>query len=95
MNQTTQALHLNRRRLKAIKIVVNAEQFKVCDQCSSIAVKNARVCPLCGAYRFDESIATVRRVANFSGTCPFPLTSAFVPRISDCNAKLAISNHLN
>jgi len=55
--------------------------YKACDQCRSIAFKRARICCVCGAYRFDEDPVAVIATAKETQYSPFPLTMGTVPRI--------------
>jgi hypothetical protein len=75
------ARHLASRQQSAEKILVEATQYKVCDQCRSILYRQATHCTVCGAYRFDESPDRVRATAREMGGNPFPVTSGTVPRI--------------
>lgn len=67
-------------RAKAATIVIeNAEQYKVCDQCESIARKTAAHCPICHAYRWRYEPAEVRRMAIVLGSRP-PQIVSVLPR---------------
>ncbi len=81
MTKRQQAKYLAARQSRARQIQVEAERFKVCDQCRSISFKHAGACSVCGAYRFIEDPAAVRATAQEMGAHPFPQTSGTVPRI--------------
>jgi len=73
--------HLKFRRSKRDLFVARPYEYKVCDQCRSIAFAKARVCAVCHAYRWNESVNFVVRVARQIGENPFPLTAGVVPRL--------------
>lgn len=81
MTKEETQLHLDRRRAKSVEIFRNPENFKVCEQCNSIAVKKAGICPHCHAYRWLEDKLDVQATAMVTGKFPFPTTSPIVPRI--------------
>jgi hypothetical protein len=81
MKPTELAIHLERRKVQAAKIVAEPHKFKVCDQCSSIAFKQAGICPVCHAYLFDESPARVEGIAKYNTNFAFPQTAGVVPRL--------------
>lgn len=68
-------------RAKAAAIIIeNAEQYKICDQCESIARKTASCCPICHAYQWRTEPAEVRRVAIMLGGRE-PRLAPVTPRI--------------
>ncbi len=71
----------NFRRARLLCIRASAGEFKVCSACLSIALNRARVCPVCGAYRFFYSPEAVRAVALFMHAAPWPRTAGTVPRL--------------
>lgn len=81
MNVTELAIHVERRIAQAERICKEPEKFKVCDQCNSIAFKQASICPICHAYTWLESKAMVQGIAMFSANFAFPLTAGYVPRL--------------
>jgi len=72
--------HWQVRRQQASKILQHPNLFKVCEQCRCIFSRQAAVCSLCGAYRFDSESATVLRTVRLLGRVPFPYTAAVAPR---------------
>lgn len=40
-------------------IIVNANNYKVCEGCGGIAYKRNNFCPFCNGYRFDEKSESV------------------------------------
>ena len=74
--------HLARRCALAAGFIAEPHRFKVCDQCSSIAVIYAPACRICGAYRFDECPKRVIEVSHQIAANPFPVTAGTVPRLS-------------
>lgn len=74
--------HLGLRRSKAATFIASPADFKVCDQCNSIAAVHSAVCGLCGAYRFDDSPERVVEVARLMMETAFPFTAGTVPRLT-------------
>jgi hypothetical protein len=80
VTQAEQIKHLAARQKRAEQIIVEADRFKVCDQCRSISFKQASTCSVCGAYRFLEDPTVVSGTAREMGSNPFPITAGTVPR---------------
>jgi hypothetical protein len=73
--------HTAFRRSKADSFLKDPEKFKVCDQCQSIAILKAKICPLCHAYRWRLGAHEVVYVANLIGNTTFPTTAGTAPRL--------------
>jgi len=82
VNLTEQAKHLAARQRRAGQIIVEAERFKVCEQCRSISYRHVPTCSICGAYRFDENPDLIRDTAREMSSHPFPVTAGTVPRFT-------------
>jgi hypothetical protein len=74
------AEHARSRNANAEQICANAEEFKVCTVCLSIAFQRAGTCPICRSYRWYYSAEAVRLVARIMQQSPFPFTAGTVPR---------------
>ena len=74
------AQHLAAREAQAQRILAKLDDFKVCEQCLSIAFKRAPICPLCHAYSWFDAPGAVEVIAKYSAKQPFPLTAAVAPR---------------
>jgi hypothetical protein len=83
VTEKEQSKHLAVRQKRAEQIILELEQFKVCEQCNSISYKSASSCSVCGAYRFEEDPLQVREIARLMGANPFPITSGTVPRLQE------------
>jgi hypothetical protein len=81
MSTTEINKHIAFRRSKADSFIKEPGLFKVCDQCQSIAVLAAKVCPLCKAYRWRLGAHEVKYVASIIGNTPFPTTAGTAPRL--------------
>ncbi len=81
MTEEIRARHLAQRQEGISTIILEAERFKLCTQCLSIAFKRARICPICRAYRFTEDRTMIEITAGIIAKHPFPLTRGTVPRI--------------
>jgi hypothetical protein len=75
--------HWNRRKERALSFVAHPEVYKVCDQCWSISKRGARVCPICGAWRWDRTPERVIEISRLMAKNPFPVTAGVVPRLSN------------
>jgi hypothetical protein len=82
MSPQIEAHHLHCRAQQAAEFIANPGLYKACDQCHSISQLNARICFVCGAYRFDESRETVILVSQIIGSSTFPFIAGVVPRLS-------------
>jgi hypothetical protein len=73
-----------RRKNTADEVRKNPERYCVCEGCSSLLVRDKikRDCPVCKAYRFDESREAVLAAADVVGAKPFADTCAFIPRFA-------------
>jgi hypothetical protein len=80
MTQEALELHWTFRRARAIGILAEPHDHKVCDQCRSVSRKSARICPICGTYRFHSSKRIVVKVAKLIRASPFPYSAGVVPR---------------
>ncbi len=76
-----QAKHLAIRQNRLEQLLLQANRFKVCEQCRSISFKHASTCSVCGAYRFNEDSRAVRATAKEMAANAFPTTSGTVPRM--------------
>ena len=81
MNPSEVARYWAERNRKLDEIVADAGKYKVCDQCRSIAFKRARICGVCGTYRFDETPEYLRETAREARKSPIPFTAGVAPRI--------------
>ncbi len=72
----------DRRGAQAWVIEQEAEKYKVCSQCLSIAFKRAPVCPVCKAYRWKENPSAVTVVSWMMRKHPWPVTSGLPPRLA-------------
>ena len=75
--------HFAFRRARAKSFIDDPARFKICDQCWSVSVARANLCPVCGCYRWDDSAKRVIRIAKRIAKNPFPLTAAVVPRLAN------------
>lgn len=65
------------------RILASPENFKVCEGCLSVLVRNEEargVCPICGAYLFDANVERVKRQATELGERPMGLMVPYLPR---------------
>ena len=44
------------RLAQALVILLQPEQFKICEGCDSVVTRGTRICPSCHAYRFNEDM---------------------------------------
>ena len=56
------------RQEAARQIIERPNDFKICEGCESIVVKNVELCPNCHAYRFNLSENDVIRHAEILGS---------------------------
>jgi len=56
MNDTND---VSERMAKALVILLQPEEFKVCEGCDSIVTRGTRICPSCHAYRFIDDVDVV------------------------------------
>ena len=67
---------IKKRRQKAERILKKAEYYKVCEGCESVVLYDMPFCPVCDAYRFDDSvnrvIKTVMELAKKERTSVLP-----------------------
>jgi hypothetical protein len=80
MTEEAYAFHLAVRQKQRERFVQKPENYKVCEQCSSIVYIRSQVCQVCACYRFDESHDEVVRIAKIIGSNAFPFTAGVVPR---------------
>lgn len=68
---------------KALEILRQPEHYKVCDGCYAIHKTGAKLCGVCGSYRWRARVNAVRAVIKIilKRKDPFPLTQACLPRI--------------
>ena len=69
----------DRKRRKEV-ILANMEEYKVCETCRSISKREAALCWVCHAYRWEESFEFIRETAEIMSSTPFPFTCGTVPR---------------
>jgi hypothetical protein len=74
---------LARRAARAALFIAEPQNYKVCDQCLSIARLLAPVCPICGAWRWDATPERIIEVSRTMAENPFPITAGVVPRLKD------------
>lgn len=77
----------------AQKIKAEPQRYKVCRICCSIIHKPARVCLVCGGYRWETRAAGIIAVADKAATSPFPFTLGYAPpetRLNKTNAMPAL-----
>ena len=58
---------LTARAERAAVIAKTPEDYKVCEGCESIVVRDAVTCPNCHGYRFDADAERVRTQAEILG----------------------------
>lgn len=75
--------HLAARGARTSRFIAEPQNYKVCDQCLSIFKRGVRVCPICGAWRWDESPERVVAIARVMSLHAFPQTAGTVPRFSE------------
>lgn len=59
-------MHENRLNA-AIKIILNPEEYKICEGCGSIVVITTIICPSCHSYRFNEKVEDIVNQAELLG----------------------------
>jgi hypothetical protein len=74
--------HQARRTSQSARFRDKPELWKVCDACLSIVLREAHICRYCGAYRWDESPARIRKIACLMQKNPFPVNAGTVPRLA-------------
>lgn len=82
MTNEERAKHLAFREAQAAKILAKPNDFKVCEQCLSIAFKQAAICPVCHAYSWLTTPRAVEIVAEYCSKQMFPVTAAVAPRLN-------------
>ena len=50
---------IDKRLAAALQIILNPQNYKVCEGCDSIVTEKTRICPNCHAYRFNFDIDNV------------------------------------
>lgn len=81
MTDAQKQIHFEVRTRHVERILSSPFSYKVCDQCKSISLTTARLCPICHAYRWDSSAETVIETAKHIGKSPFPYSAGVVPRL--------------
>jgi len=66
---------------KGREIADNAADYKECDQCRSILLKDAGICRFCGTYRFKESPEEVRATVGEMTQHAYPVSAGIIPRL--------------
>jgi hypothetical protein len=74
------ARHAQYRRKNSEHIYANAEEFKVCSNCLSIAFQRAPLCPICHSYRWYNDPEVVKLIALVTSRAALPFTAGVVPR---------------
>jgi RNA polymerase subunit RPABC4/transcription elongation factor Spt4 len=64
-SKNKKVLELDPMRVKIAEgIIANPKEFKVCDGCDSILLRDVPICPLCSHYRFNTDIEEIIKQTN-------------------------------
>ena len=59
-----QPFSLGERAQRALKIIADSQNFKICEGCDSIVTSRVATCPNCHGYRFNEDAEAVKHQAQ-------------------------------